>query len=135
MNPTMTVEILSPGWVQSFANVVRTRLEAFDGSRGVLAGHEPSRAQLLPGPVELTFDDGTQAFVATEGGLAWLDRDSIRIATPWACAGADLEELAESVRSRARLRSEAEAQARALAQRHEKAAQRALVALRRGGPS
>lgn len=133
MSRTMTVEVLSPGWIETFADVVRVRLEVLDGSRGVLPGHEVSRAQIVAGPVELTFVDGSQQFLATEGGLAWLDGDGVRLATTWASVADDLSSLAKDVRGRGRVRAEAEQDARTVAQRHEKAAQRALVALRRGG--
>ncbi len=129
----MQVHVVSPGWVETFSSVVHVRIEATDGARGFQPRHEPALVRFVPGPIEITFSDGDERFVATEGGLACMDRDGFRLVTPWATAASDLAALADGVRARRELRRTAEEEARALAMRHEKAAQRALVGLRRGG--
>ncbi len=131
----MQVHVVSPGWVETFPDVVHVRVEAADGARGFQAGHECALTRLVPGPVELTFGDEGRRFIATEGGVASMDHDGFRLVTSWATAASDLTTLTDAVRARRELRRTAEAEARALALRHEVAAQRALVGLRRGGES
>ena len=135
MMRVMQVHVVSPGWVETYSDVVHVRIEATDGARGFQAGHERALACLQPGPIELTSGDGARSFVATEGGVVSVDDDGLRVITPWATAAADLATLADAVRARRELRRTAEAEARALALRHEKAAQRALVSLRQGAES
>lgn len=131
----MEVRVESPGWIATFERVVHARLEAVDGARGFQPGHEAALVRVVPGPVELSFEDGGRAFLATEGGIAEMARGGLRLVTSWAAQALDLGTLASAVRRRDEDRRAAEEEARALALRHEKTAQRALVALRRGAES
>lgn len=126
----MRLEVATPGLVDVVHHVTYVRLPASDGSRGVLSGHEPSVVVLAPGAVEVRTDDAT-SFVVTEGGIATIDRDRVRLVSTWAVADADLAAVAEKVQARQRERRADEAEARGVARRSERATQRALAGLRR----
>lgn len=134
MSPTLTLRVLTPTTTTVIEDVTRLRLESPEGSRGVLPRHEPARLVLDPEPIEVVRHEGDEerrSFVATEGGLAWIDREEVIVVSRWAASAADLEALLDVVRGRESVRREAEAEARAVAHGHEVATQRALAALRR----
>lgn len=127
----MYLGIVTPGRVEVIEDVVRIRLDAPDGSRGVLSGHERSRVVLEPGPVEVVRDQEVTTFIATEGGVAWIEPRGVELVSTWATRAHDLASLAKMVARRAQFRRDVEAQARLVARRHELATQRALAGLRR----
>jgi F0F1-type ATP synthase epsilon subunit len=131
---TMTVRVSTPRHEQVHAQVLRLRFATDDGWRGVLPGHEPSRATLAPGPVALVLDEREAErlrWVVTEGGLIVIDPREVVILTRWASEGDTLDELGAAVRERDQAREQIEQEARARAHRHEIATRRALAALER----
>lgn len=132
--PTLAVRVSTPRLELLHTQVLRLRFATDDGWRGVLPGHEPSRATLAPGPVALVVHergDERLRWLATEGGLIVIEAREVIIVTRWASEGDTLDELGEAVRERDAAREQIEVEARALAQRHELATRRALVALER----
>lgn len=132
--PTMLVRVSTPRSELVHTRVLRLRFATDDGWRGVLPRHEPSRATLVPGPILLVVHEGgveRLRWLATEGGLIVIDAGEVLIATRWATEADTLDELAAAVRERDQAREQIEVEARALAQRHELATRRALVALER----
>ncbi|MCX4244896.1 FoF1 ATP synthase subunit delta/epsilon [Paraliomyxa miuraensis] len=138
MSRTMTVELSTPAGLRTITNVRRLRLEATDGSRGILPGHERARLAFAAGPIELVRgppDDERVCYLATEGGVAQLDPHGVLLVCRWASLADSLDELRQQVLARRAQRSAAEEEARALAHRHEVATRRALAGLRREVPT
>lgn len=134
MTATMRVMVSTPAEPIELGEVRHLRLEAPDGARGVLPGHEPARVSLLPGPMVFVDAQGEERYLATEGGIAVIDRDHVLLVCRWAAFAPDLDELRRQVARRRATRREAEHEARALAHRHEVATRRALAGLRRELP-
>ncbi len=131
---TLVVRVSTPRVELHRPAVLRLRFASDDGWRGVLPGHEPSRASLLEGPIALVEPAGPSErirWLASEGGLITIDRREVLIATAWAVEADTLAELGEAVAARDRAREAIELEARALARRHELATRRALIALER----
>lgn len=134
MVASMRVRVSTPRIELVHDEVLRLRFASDDGWRGVLPGHEPSRATLVPGPIAYVVGDAAgerTRWLATEGGLIVIDRSEIWIATRWATEAEELDSLSEAVAERDRAREQIELEARARAHRHEVAARRALIALER----
>jgi len=130
----LTVEVSTPAGLAVYEGIRRVRLEATDGSRGVLPGHEPARLTFVAGPIELWEgepEDERARYVATEGGVALVQPRGVLLVCRWAAVADSLPALREHVLARRAQRALAEEQARALAHRHEVATQRALAGLRR----
>jgi len=131
MTSTMTVSVRTPGETRRIDDVAHARIEVTDGARGIQPGHEPARAQLEPGVLELRLSRGDCRFIATEGGLVSIGRAEIEVLTDWASSADDLETLARQVAAREQARAQARQAARALVRRHEFATRRVLALLRR----
>lgn len=133
MSATMQVLLSTPSGLETIEGVTRLRLEAPDGSRGVLPGHEPARVAVRPGPAVLATGPEPQdeRYLVTEGGIAWIQPQRVLLVTRWAASAASLEVLREHVHARRATRAAAEQRARAIAHRHEMATRRALAQLRR----
>lgn len=132
--PPLEVLVSIPSGPLRFEGIVRLRLEAPDGSRGVLPGHEPARFAFVPGPAVLTSmedDAERERYLVTEGGVAQVGPRRILLVTPWAATAETLDELRAHVLERRATRMTAEQRARAIAHRHEMATRRALAGLRR----
>ena len=124
----------SPTGVVELEHVASLRFGSGDGHRGVLRGHEPSCAVLRKGVVRIIQRvDGKleELFLATEGGLAWIERAEVRLVTRWATGPADLPELRRRLEAHVLELKQAEEDARTVVARHEVATQRALARLRR----
>jgi F0F1-type ATP synthase epsilon subunit len=137
MSRTMEVRISTPAGLEVAGGILRVRLEATDGSRGVLPGHERARLALVPGPIELwDHAEGRERcrYVITEGGVAVLEPGGVTLVCRWAARADSLAALREHVRARRAERAAAEQEARAIAHRHEVATRRALAGLRRELP-
>lgn len=134
MSRTMTVRVYTPAGLAVHTNVRRLRLEATDGARGVLPGHERARLTFVAGPIELVDEHDEEErshFLATEGGVARVGPDGVTLVCRWAAHADSLEGLREHVKARHVERAIAEQEARAVAHRHEVATRRALAGLRR----
>ncbi len=124
----------SPTGVVELDQVASLRFRSGDGIRGVLRGHEPSCAVLRKGVVRIVQRvEGhlEERFLATEGGLAWIERAEVRLVTRWATGPAELPELRRRLERHVRELQRAEEDARTVVARHEVATQRALARLRR----
>jgi F0F1-type ATP synthase epsilon subunit len=127
----MTVRVSTPRLELVHRDVVHLRFATDDGWRGVLPGHEPSRATLVAGALALACADAQTRWIASEGGLIAIERGEVRVLTRWAVEAESLDSLTTLVALRDRVRAELESEARARARRHELAARRALIALER----
>lgn len=129
--PKLQVRVATPAHDIVFSEVACLRFESDDGARGVLPGHEPARALVEAGPLTITLADPRRGvrYVATQGGLVWIDRDTVRIVSTWAAVAHDLDGLMDEVHRHDRERAQLEREARALAHRHEQATRRALARL------
>jgi F0F1-type ATP synthase epsilon subunit len=130
----MTVQVCTPAGLTVLAGIRRLRLEASDGARGVLPGHERARLTFVGGPIELV--DGPEEnerlhYLATEGGVAQVEPAGVTLVCRWAAHAGSLPALREHVKARRAERAAAEQEARAVAHRHETATRRALAGLRR----
>lgn len=138
MSRTMTVEVSTPAEHLTLTGIRRLRLEATDGSRGILPGHERARLAFMAGPIELgegPHDDERVRYLVTEGGAARIDPDGVLLVCRWAATADSLAELRQHVLARRAQRAAAEEEARTLAHRHEVATRRALAGLRRELPT
>ena len=100
MSRSMRVELWTPAGADVLEPVLRLRLEAADGSRGILPGHEAARLSFAAGPVELarpTPLGETIEYVATEGGVARIDPGGVTLLCRWAARADSLESLREHV--------------------------------------
>ncbi|MEX1362272.1 MAG: ATP synthase F1 subunit epsilon [Nannocystaceae bacterium] len=130
----MQVLVSTPAGPYIVDDVIRLRLPAPDGARGVLPGHERARFGVLPGPLVLVCEgpDGEhEHYLATEGGVASVDPRRVLLVCRWAAAASTLDALREQVAARRATRATAEQRARTVAHRHEMATRRALAELRR----
>ncbi|MCB9715411.1 MAG: ATP synthase F1 subunit epsilon [Myxococcales bacterium] len=130
----MEILVSTPSGLETIEGIVRLRLEAPDGARGVLPGHERARVGFLPGPVVLVSEDESgeqERYLATEGGVASIEPTRVLLVCRWAASATSLEQLRERVAARRATRTAAEQRARAIAHRHEMATRRALAGLRR----
>lgn len=134
MSRTMTVWVCTPAGPTVLPGIRRLRLEATDGARGVLPGHERARLTFVAGPIELVEGpDGAEClqYLATEGGVAQVEPAGVTLVCRWAARASSLTALREHVRARRAERAAAEQEARSVAHRHEIATRRALAGLRR----
>jgi F0F1-type ATP synthase epsilon subunit len=134
MSRVMTVWVCTPAGPMILPGIRRLRLEATDGARGVLPGHERARLTFVAGPIELVEgpDDAERIlYLATEGGVAQLEPSMITLVCRWAAQASSLPALREHVRARRAERAAVEQEARMVAHRHEIATRRALAGLRR----
>jgi F0F1-type ATP synthase epsilon subunit len=130
----MRLEFVTPAGVTELDHVVHIRFDAPDGSRGILPRHERARVVVEPGAIEVVQRQADQLqsrFVASDGGIALIEGDRVRVATRWASVANDLDELRLKVASRRDLRRQRAAEAKTIAARHETVTRRALAGLRR----
>lgn len=134
MSRTMRLRISTPREDLLIEGVLRIRVEAPDGSRGVLPGHERATTVVRAGVVRLARADGGAeriSFLATEGGFLDISPAEARLITRWVAQGDELSALIELLRQRGTRRRTIDAEARRLAERHELAARKALARLQR----
>jgi len=70
-------------------------------------------------------------YLATEGGLVWIDRARVRLVSRWIARAPSMEALLRLVQRRRERRDRLEDQARRQAEHHELATRRALSKLQR----
>lgn len=128
---TFTLFLQSPASCEEVPGVVSLRFEAPDGARGVQPGHEPALALLESGVARLRNGDDATTYLATDGGLVWIDRGDVRIVSRWIARAPSMEALVRLVQRRRQVRGRLEEHARRQAQRHEVATRRALAKLQR----
>jgi len=125
-----TLILQSPAGADELEAVSSLRFEAPDGGRGVQPGHEPALALLTPGMASYRSADHT-GYLATEGGLVWIDRARVRLVSRWIARAPSMEALLRLVQRRRERRDRLEDQARRQAEHHELATRRALSKLQR----
>jgi len=75
--------------------------------------------------------DERTTYLATEGGLVWIDRGEVRLVSRWIARAPNMQALMRLVQRRRQVRGQLEEHARRQAERHEVATRRALAKLRR----
>lgn len=131
---SLELRVITPSRELHIREVAHLRIEASDGSRGVLPGHERATTRLREGAVYVRIAEGRETretFVVTEGGMAVIGPREVVLVTSWAEAADEIEALAALVRARAARRADIDTQARTVGRRHETALRRALIALKR----
>jgi len=132
---TLRLVLNTPARHTTWDDVTLVRVLALDGHRGIQPGHEPAVLALQQGVVHVVrLHDGKprERFLATEGGVAWIDPSQVVLTSRWiAEASHDLDVILARLRGRAEERSLRENEARALLSRHETATRRALIDLQR----
>ena len=111
----MRLRVLSPTHVELDAQVSTVTVEAVDGSFTMRPRHIDTVAVLRPGLLTCVLLDGTEAFVAVDGGTVVKVGADVRVSAPTAIRGTDLVALRQAVDERFLSRAE-----------HEQAAHRAL---------
>lgn len=131
MTRALRLEVDAPDGLRALEQVIALRLEAPDGALGVLPGHERAVLALLPGPLVARRASGEEVFVATEGGLAWVEPALVRVVTSWAAQASSLPRLQRLSERRARLRRLTEDRLRTRLAAHDAALRRVLAGLER----
>lgn len=126
----MTLYLQSPAGCEVIREVTSVRFDAPDGARGVQPGHEPAVALLRQGMASYRVGEAL-VYVASEGGMVWIDRDQVRLVSGWIAQAPTTSALVRLVQRRRQVRGRLEEHARRLAERHELATRRALARLSR----
>lgn len=88
----MTISVLSPEKSLLETEAVEIILPTSVGPLGVLSGHEPMVAQLVPGTITIKHDKGEET-VATLGGFVEVTPTAVYVMTDSSELAADLDEL------------------------------------------
>ena len=96
MTNQLQVEVLTPQGAQFDEPVDAVVAPLPDGWIGVLPGHTPFQARLLPGVVAVR-NSGRQRLIATLGGVLSTDANLVTILTGAARLDADLPRLEEEI--------------------------------------
>lgn len=84
MADPMQVEVVSAEdviWSGQADNIIA---KTVDGDIGILAGHSPVLAVLVPGGVEIVCPDGAREIVAVEGGFLSVSRGRVSVLSEYA---------------------------------------------------
>lgn len=93
----MIARVLAPDRVLFDAPVQKVVAETVGGSRGFLPHHIDWVAPLRPGLVVLTLPDGSERFVAVEGGVLVKKGDRLTVTSPRAILSESLDALPGNV--------------------------------------
>jgi len=94
----MQVEVVSADqvvWSGEASNIIA---KTVDGDIGILAGHAPVLAVLVPSGVEIITSEGAREVVAVEGGFLSVARDRVSILSEYAKMGQEIT-LADAEKS------------------------------------
>jgi F-type H+-transporting ATPase subunit epsilon len=94
----MQVEVVSADqvvWSGEASNIIA---KTVDGDIGILAGHAPVLAVLVPSGVEIITSEGAREIVAVEGGFLSVARDRVSILSEYARMGQEIT-LADAEKS------------------------------------
>lgn len=78
MEPTIELRVVSHSGETLRAVVSHVRMTSPNGSFGVLPGHAPMLAAILPGEIIYDDDKGRHTYV-TQGGVAQVTSDSVTV--------------------------------------------------------
>jgi len=106
----LRVEIVTPLRTCLEAEVDEVIAPLPDGWIGVLAGHVPFQARLVPGVVMVRAGEATRQ-IATQGGTVVVEPDRVLVLTGAAMADATLEQLEHEIGTEATQLAEVEAEA------------------------
>ena len=87
MADPMQVEVVSADRVVWSGDATSIIAKTVDGDIGILAGHAPVLAVLVPGGVEIVEPDGSREVVAVEGGFISVSRGRVSILSEYAELG------------------------------------------------
>ena len=102
MAEPMQVEVVSAAqvvWSGKAGNIIA---KTVDGDIGILAGHSPLLAVLVPGAVEVVTPDGVREIVAVDGGFISVTQGRVSILSEYAWMAGEIslaaaeKELAEA---------------------------------------
>ena len=89
----MKLRILTPSEVILEQDVTHVTAEDPTGSLGIRRGHATLMTPLVPGIVIARSGDGSERYVAVNGGVMLVDRDTVEIVSRQAVAGTSTDEL------------------------------------------
>ncbi len=125
----MQLRIVSPIRVALDTSVAKLTAEAPSGAFGLLPRHVDFVSQLVTGILAYTPEDGTERFVALNGGTLVKCGDTVTVSTRNAILGDDLNTLQQKVRDEFHEITEHEREARAALARLEAGMVRRFIEL------
>ncbi|HET9871049.1 MAG TPA: F0F1 ATP synthase subunit epsilon [Propionibacteriaceae bacterium] len=105
MADPMQVEVVSADQVVWSGKSINIIAKTVDGDIGILAGHSPVLAILVPGAVEVVTPEGIREIVAVDGGFISVSQERVSILSEYA-------RMADEISLSAAEKELAEAQAR-----------------------
>lgn len=96
----MHLEVLTPSRTIAEARPSIVHAVGLRGSFGLLPHHLDVAAPLVPGILSWRDADGAEGLVAVDGGVLLKIGESVRVTSPRAVVGADLETLRQTVTER-----------------------------------
>ncbi len=93
----MKLRVLTPTEVILEQDVVHVTAEDSTGSLGIRSGHAALVTPLVPGVVMARGTDGTERYVAVNGGVMLVGGDTIEVVSRHAVADNDLHHLQDTV--------------------------------------
>lgn len=130
MPRTLRVCVVSPADELVVEEVRHVRLDADDGARGVMPGHERATMVIERGLITVRVGE-VERYLVSEGGVAFVSPDEVHIVTSWAAQAETMQALVELVRHRAAGARALDERRHTVAHRHEVAVRRALHELLR----
>jgi F-type H+-transporting ATPase subunit epsilon len=110
---SLELEVLAPDGVVIRAQVRAVRAADASGEFGLWPGHEVFLTVLVPGVLSICRQDGTDCFVAVDGGLLAVEGKAVTVVTRDAVAAERLTDVAEAAKSMLEQRRQQERAARA----------------------
>jgi F-type H+-transporting ATPase subunit epsilon len=110
---SLELEVLAPDGVVLRERARAIRAADATGQLGLWPGHEAFLTVLVPGVLSVRREDGTECFVAVDGGLLMVEGKGVTVVARDAVAAERLEDVAEAVRAMLEKRRQQEHAARA----------------------
>ena len=76
---TFNLKVITPGGVKLDELAEMVIMRATTGDIGILAGHRPLGAALVPGDLRITLKGGVERLLEISGGLAKVDERSLSV--------------------------------------------------------
>jgi F-type H+-transporting ATPase subunit epsilon len=110
---SLELEVLAPDGVALRTRARAVRAADATGQFGLWPGHEAFLTVLVPGIISVCQEDGSDCYVAVDGGLLQVEGKSVTVVTRDAVTAPSLEDVAAAAESMLRQRLQQEHTARA----------------------